>query len=45
MTRIDTQNLQTAKKNCSVHFPDAPCLIKFEKRETQVYWATCGSKR
>lgn len=42
MTKEDKLAYRSAKARCSVHYPDAPCLKKFIKREEQTYWAICG---
>ena len=41
----DLKTMHRTKGRCKVHFPDAPCLIKFIKRDTKTYWAICGEKR
>lgn len=38
----DDKNLLQAQKRCEQIYPDAPCLVRFYKREPQVYWAVCG---
>lgn len=37
--------LVTAKQNCRVHFPQSPCLVRFERRAVGTYRATCGRPR
>lgn len=37
--------LANAKKRCGEIYPEAPCLVKFEKRGERNFWATCGKTR
>ena len=39
---VDQKSLNSAKGRCSVHYPEAPCLKKFIKKEPLVYNAICG---
>lgn len=39
----DQRSLGFAHERCEAHFPDSPCLKTFEKREENVYRATCGA--
>jgi hypothetical protein len=39
----DQRSLESAQKRCKVHYEDSPCLKVFEKREENVYRATCGA--
>lgn len=41
-TDIDQISFEFAKQRCPEIFPEAPCLIRFSKREFQVYHAVCG---
>lgn len=43
MDQDDKNALKTAKKRCGFYYPDAPCLVKFIKKEKQVYHAICGA--
>jgi len=42
---IDDASLQSAYNRCVNYYPDSPCLIKFTKKDTNIYWAVCGEKR
>jgi hypothetical protein len=42
ITKVDTINLNHARKRCGELYPDSPCLTKFTKVEDNVYRATCG---
>lgn len=44
-TSNDYDTIEIAKVRCGEIFPDAPCLIKFEKYAFQSYRTTCGKKR
>ena len=38
----DQNSMLRAKKRCVVHYPDAPCLKTFIKKEELNYYAICG---
>jgi len=40
--QIDIESLKSAQSRCVVHYPTSPCLVKFVKKEEQIYWVTCG---
>ncbi len=42
--QADKASLKSAATRCAFHFPEAPCLKVFEKREPLTYRATCGEK-
>jgi len=39
---IDNINMRAATKRCKIYYPKSPCLVKFIKKEEQVYHAICG---
>lgn len=41
----DRPAYRTALTGCARHFPDSPCLVRFERRAPLTYWATCGGHR
>lgn len=44
MTKDEGKSMDHAKKRCGEIYPDNVCLISFEKREENVFWALCGKK-
>lgn len=44
-TSNDYDIIESAKIRCGEIYPEAPCLIKFEKYAFQSYRTTCGKKR
>jgi len=44
-TDIDRQSFTRAHKRCGEKFPKSPCLVKFIKKDFQVYNAVCGQRR
>lgn len=41
---IDERSLKFAKSRCAEIYDDSPCLKVFEKREENLYRATCGGR-
>lgn len=44
-TKRDDRAMKRAAEACAERFADAPCLVKFIKKEELVYHAICGSKK
>jgi len=44
ITEDEGKSMNHARKRCEEIYQGAPCLISFEKREENVYWALCGRK-
>lgn len=42
LTLDDKAAYRRARVHCKEIWADAPCLKQLEKRESLVYWATCG---
>ena len=42
MTEMDKRSYNAAKNRCPTKYPKSPCLVSFEKRKTNTYWAICG---
>lgn len=42
---FDKQTAERAHKRCAHHFPNSPCLVKFQKHAERDYRALCGAKR
>lgn len=45
LTQQESESFNRAKRGCVEHYPDAPCLKSFEKREERVFWAICGKPK
>jgi hypothetical protein len=44
-SRKDEKILASAKARCQQLYPDAPCLIKFIKKDDTTYNVICGETR
>lgn len=44
-TEVDKFSVRTAAAKCVYYYPKSPCLVSFEKRGFQNYWAICGRKK
>jgi len=40
---VDVETEIVAKRRCGELYPASPCLTKFIKRDTRVYWAICSA--
>lgn len=43
LSHMDWKAYSRARTQCSVLYPASPCLVAFEKRAPNNYWAICGA--